>query len=165
MVEIFLARFRASIARSILERVLSRPSCCWESEAITEGRGSREGKGWAQAVRKNLDPDTGGQHPVTSRANGPAIWIWALQAIDQSRTPRLTTELVEAFLLPVGGSQAARSGQSRQCVWRLGVRVVWRSVTNLDSRSYSQFARRRFLTFFSTLRGPTSGLNSRNWSL
>ena len=99
------------MARFSLERVLSRSSCCWESEAITEGRGILEGTGWAQAVRKNLDPDTGGQHPVTSRANGPAIWIWALQAIDQSRTPRLTTDLVDAFLLLVDGSYAAGSGQ------------------------------------------------------
>ena len=42
------------MARFSLVRVLSRPSCRWESEAITESRGSWEGTGWAQAVRKTL---------------------------------------------------------------------------------------------------------------
>ena len=56
MVEISFAVVRTSMARFSLERVLSRPSCCWESEAITEGRGSLEGMGWAQALRKTRTP-------------------------------------------------------------------------------------------------------------
>ena len=91
------------MARFSLERVLSRPSCCLESEAITEGRGSLEGMGWAQAVRKNLDPDTGGQHPVMTRT--PA------QPFECGRCKRSTNHEFLAFLLLVGGSQAARSGQ------------------------------------------------------
>ena len=53
MVETSSAVVRTSMARFSLERVLSRPSCCWES-AIAEGPGSWEGTGWAQAVRKIL---------------------------------------------------------------------------------------------------------------
>ena len=42
------------MARFSLVRVLSHPSCRWESEAIAEGRGSWEGTSWAQGVRKTL---------------------------------------------------------------------------------------------------------------
>ena len=61
MLEISLARLRASIAKFSIERALSRPFCRWNVEAIIVFRGRAKAKVWQKSCEEEPNQNTKGQ--------------------------------------------------------------------------------------------------------